>query len=224
MLVVLVVLMYSTTWLAGWAFGGIASLLGYQSQPAPITGSPIPAGTPAGLVGSGASAPSGPAARSDSPTIGSIFNHTMNHQGQLRVAIHESPGLAQLASSGSLRYTGFDIALLEVIAHGLGANPVLTTFKPSPDASSGETLLGTGDADLMIGDYKITALQKLDVSVAGPYLVRSGIEYGIGLPARDPVFQERITEILRQAIKDGTWDRLYRQYFHDTPPAPPEPR
>ena len=49
-------------------------------------------------------------------------------------------------------------------------------------------------------------------------------EYGVGLPPGDPVLHDRITAVLRHAIDDGTWARLYRQYLGSPVPNPPVPR
>jgi ABC-type amino acid transport substrate-binding protein len=49
-------------------------------------------------------------------------------------------------------------------------------------------------------------------------------EYGVGLPPRDPVLHDRITAVLRRAIENGTWARLYAEYLGTPVPSPPTPR
>jgi glutamate transport system substrate-binding protein len=48
-------------------------------------------------------------------------------------------------------------------------------------------------------------------------------EYGIGLPLSDPLLHQRITAVLRHAIGDGTWARLYAEYLGTPVPIPPVP-
>ncbi|HET9117798.1 MAG TPA: transporter substrate-binding domain-containing protein, partial [Pseudonocardiaceae bacterium] len=230
----------------------------------------------------------------------------VTQRGKLIVAIQEVPGLAQ-RSSGSSTYTGFEIALLDLIAHDLGVDPARTNFKPLP-ASVREAALDRGEADLLLGGYEIPATQSSIVSTAGPYLVRPlqvavpvsspvsdlrslgqrevcapagssaatalaarGVtlqtratlascadllggrigavagdqaamtallsrtprtlrmlseplgttEYGVGLPPGDLVLHDRITAVLRRAIEDGTWARLYAEYLGSPVPSPP---
>jgi polar amino acid transport system substrate-binding protein len=201
-LLMLVVIMFVTMWLVGRAVDGIASSFG--NSPASVPGGPYSAYPSA--------APARPAS-SGSATIDRIRG-----RGRLIVAIQESPGFSQRSSSSG-GYTGFDIALLEVIAHDLGVDPARTSFKPLPPSSREGALL-RGEADLIIGGFEIPAADP-SVSTAGPYLVRSGTEYGIGLAPGDPVLHDRITAVLRRAIDDGTWARLYRQYFGAAPPSAP---
>lgn len=284
----LVVLVIAAMWLAGRAVDGFNALF------AP----PVVAGSPLGTV-----APARPAG-SASPTIDRV-----TQRGRLIVAIQEMPGLAQRSSiSGS--YSGFDVALVELIARDLGADPARTSFKPLP-ASVRQAALGRGDADLALGGYQITGVPTTERAAAGPYLVRAlrlavpttssatglnslghgevcapdgssaaaalvgrgvtvqtratladcadllggrveaiagdqdavaavvsqtsgalrvlaeplGItEYSVGLPPGDPVLHDRITAVLRHAIDDGTWARLYAQYLGSPIPNPPVPR
>ena len=49
-------------------------------------------------------------------------------------------------------------------------------------------------------------------------------DYDVGLPPGDPVLHDRITAVLRHAIDDGTWARLYAQYLGSPVPNPPVPR
>ncbi|HEX6403209.1 MAG TPA: transporter substrate-binding domain-containing protein [Pseudonocardiaceae bacterium] len=283
----LLVLVIVAMWLAGRAVDGFNALF------AP----PVVAGSPLGTV-----APARPAG-SGSPTIDRI-----TQRGRLIVAIQDMPGLAQ-RSPDSGGYTGFDVALAELIARDLGVDPARISFKPLP-AGVRQAALGRGEADLALGGYQITGVQPTD-RAAGPYLVRAlqlavpatsratglsslghvqvcasdgspaaaalagrGItvqtratvadcadllggrveaiaadqdalaaavsqtpgalrvlaeplgttEYGVGLPPGDPVLHHRITAVLRHAIDDGSWARLYAQYLGRPVPNPPVPR
>ena len=283
----LVVLVVAAMWLAGRAVEGFNALF----APPVVAGSPLGTAAPARPAGSG------------SPTIDRI-----TQRGRLIVAIQDMPGLAQ-RSSNSGGYSGFDVALAELIARNLGVDPARTSFKPLP-ASVRQAALGRGEADLALGGYQITGMQPTD-RAAGPYLVRvlqlavptasraTGVNslgqgqvcasdgssaaavlvgrgvtvqtratlaacadllggrveaiagdqdavgavvsqtpgalrvlaeplgttgYGVGLPPGDPVLHDRITEVLRHAIDDGTWARLYAQYLGSPVPNPPVPR
>ena len=284
----LVVLVIVAMWLAGRVVDGVNSLFA----------APVVAGSPLGTVAPARSAGSG------SPTIDRI-----TQRGRLIVAIQDIPGLAQRSSDPG-GYTGFDVALVELIARNLGLDPTRTSFKPLP-TSVRQAALGRGEADLAVGGYQITDGQPADGAAAGPYLVRAlqlavaatstatnlnslghgqvcapdgtsaaavllargaavqtratladcadllggkveaiagdqdavaGVlaqspgtlrvlgepigtaEYAIGLPPGDQVLHDRITAVLRHAIDDGTWARLYAQYLGSPVPNPPTPR
>lgn len=47
------------------------------------------------------------------------------------------------------------------------------------------------------------------------------VDYGIALPPGDELFRQRVTAVLRTAIEDGTWARLYAQYLGTPVPTPP---
>jgi glutamate transport system substrate-binding protein len=284
----LVVLAITMTWLVSQAVEGVNALFRR----------PVVAGNPLG-----AAAPARP------PSSGSPAVDRIAQRGRLIVAIRDMPGLAQRsASSGD--YTGFDIALVQLIAHDLGIDPARTSFKPLP-AGVREASLNRGEVDLVLGGYEVNATSSANVAVAGPYLVRAlqlavplssratdlnslgheqvcvpdgssaaaalatrGVavqsrstladcaallggrvgaiagdqtalaavlsqapgtlrvlgepvkttEYGIGLPPGDPVFHDRITAVLRHAIEDGTWARLYAEYLGSPVPRAPVPR
>jgi ABC-type amino acid transport substrate-binding protein len=283
----LIVLLIATLWVLGRALDGITAL--FTDHPAPVAGRPFDTVTPARP------------ARIGSPTMDRIAL-----RGKLIAAIQEAPGLAQ-RSPDSGGYTGFDVALLGLLARGLGVDPARTTVKPL-SAGSREAALGRAEVDLVLGGYEITAARAAQVGVAGPYLVRplrlavpatspvtglgslshgavcavadspaaaalvqggvrlqtrasldecahllgggveaiaasqdalaallsqqpgtlrmvgaplGSTEYGIGLPPGDPLFHDRVTAVLRQAIADGTWARLYAQYLGTPVPHPP---
>lgn len=157
----LVVLMIAVTWLVGRAVDGVHALF----RPPAISGNPLESVAPARPTSSG------------SPTIDRV-----TQRGRLIVAIQEVPGLAQ-RSSGSSTYTGFEIALLDLIAHGLGVDPARTNFKPLP-ASVREAALDRGEADLLLGGYEIPPTQSSIVRTAGPYLVRP---LQVAVPVSSPV-------------------------------------
>jgi polar amino acid transport system substrate-binding protein len=284
----LVVLVIATMWFVGRAVDGINALF----APPVVAGNPLGTAAPARPAGSG------------SPAIDRI-----TQRGRLIVAIQDVPGLAQHSAS-SESYTGFDIALVELIARDLGVDPARTSFKPLP-ASIRDAALRRGEADVALGGYEISSARSANVDAVGPYLARvlqlavptasqvsgvnslrnrevctaegssapaalaaSGIavqtrptlagcvallggrveaiagdqasiadvlsrapgtlralseplattEYGIGLPPGDPVLHDRITAVLRHAIADGTWARLYAEYLGTPVPSPPIPR
>ena len=200
LLILLVIVGIAALWALGWAVDGVADR--FRVHPTPVAGSPFDTVAPARPANSG------------SPTIERI-----TQRGKLIVAIQEKPGLAQ-RSPGSGGYTGFDIAMLHLIAHDLGVDPARTSFKPLT-AGSRDAALGRGEADLALGGYEITAARSADVGIAGPYLVLGSTEYGIGLPPGDPVLRERITAVLHRTIDDGTWAHLYAEYLGTPVPRPP---
>jgi ABC-type amino acid transport substrate-binding protein len=203
LLVLFLVVVVPALWVLGRAVDGITDP--FRDHPVPVAGSPFDTVTPDRPASSG------------SPNIDRV-----TRRGKLIVAIQEAPGLAQRSPSSGA-YTGFDIAMLDLIAHDLGADPARTSFKPLA-AGSREAALARGEADLALGDYEITATRSVKVGIAGPYLVLGSTEYGIGLPPDDPVLRERVTAVLRRAIDDGTWARLYAEYLGTPVPHPPTPR
>ncbi|MGH3687868.1 MAG: transporter substrate-binding domain-containing protein [Pseudonocardiaceae bacterium] len=198
----LVVLVLPAAWLLGSAVNGVADL--FRDHPAPVTGSPLD-----------------PVARARPASSGSPSIDRITQRGNLIVAVAQAPGRAQ-RSPDSGGYTGFDIALVGLIAQDLGVDPTRTSFKPLA-ASNREPALSRGDVDLLLGD-EITPPGTATMGIAGPYLVHQGTtEYGIGLPPGDPVLHQRITAVLRRAIDDGTWARLYGEYLGTPIPNPPVP-
>ena len=157
----LVVLVIAALWVLGRVVDGVTDLF----RPAPVAGSPFDT-----------VAPPLPAT-SESPTIDRI-----NRRGKIIVAIQETPGFAQRAP-GSGDYTGFDIALLGLIARDLGVDPAATSFKPLT-AGSREAALRRDEADLVVGGYEITPQRRDDVSIAGPYLARP---LRLAVPANSPM-------------------------------------
>jgi glutamate transport system substrate-binding protein len=147
----LVVLIIAALWVLARAVEeGMTDL--FKDRPAPVAGSPFDPVAPARPASSG------------SPTIDRAAQ-----RGKLIVAIQEAPGLAQRSPSSG-KYTGFDIALLDLLARDLGVDPAATSFKPLA-ASSREAALSRGEVDLVLGGYEITAARSAKVDVVGPYLV-----------------------------------------------------
>ncbi len=203
LLILFLIVVLATSWVLSRAVDGVTDQ--FRNHPAPVAGNPFDTVAPARPASSG------------SPTIDRI-----RRRGKLIVAIQEKPGLAQrLAGSGG--YSGFDIAMLDLIAQDLGVDPARTSFKPLTGGSR-EAALGRAEADLALGGYEITGARRAEVGIAGPYLVLGSTEYGIGLPPDDPVLHERITAVLRHAIADGTWARRYTEYLGTPVPNPPVPR
>lgn len=146
----LVILAIAALWLVSQAVSRFNALL----APPAVAGSPF-----------GAVAPARPAS-SGSPTIDRI-----TQRGRLIVAIQDLPGLAQRSSSSG-EYTGFDVALVELIARDLGVDPARVSFKPLP-TGVWEAALDRGEADLAVGGFPITGGEHANVAAAGPYLIRA---------------------------------------------------
>ena len=159
-LLVLLLLLGGT---ALWVLGRVVDV--FRDHPAPVAGSPFDTVAPPRPASSG------------SPTLDRIIQ-----RGKIIVAIQEVPGLAQ-RSSGSDGYTGFDIALLDLIARDLGVDPATITFK-SLTAGSREAAVGRGEADLILGGYAITPQRTDEVGIAGPYLTRP---LRLAVPTSSPV-------------------------------------
>ncbi|HEX2296936.1 MAG TPA: transporter substrate-binding domain-containing protein, partial [Pseudonocardiaceae bacterium] len=284
LLVLLLILILITLWVVGSAVNGIAAV--FRNDPDPVRGGPFPTATPTSAPSSG-------------PPVPDLINDS-----KLIVAVPEGfrPGGS---APGSGNYAGFDLALLDLVAHDLGAASV-HTGKQAPVATR-VGMLARGEADL--GLFEITPQHRTDVDLVGPYLVsdlrlavpadsavtgpeslgdqkvcvtrgspaaqaltdrlgdrlvtrarisdctgllgtRVGAiagdeialralpetstgelrmvgaalgttEYGIGLHPGDPVLRERVVAVLRRAIADGTWRRLYEQRIGSPAPAPP---
>ena len=114
------------------------------------------------------------------------------------------------------------IALLDLVARGLGVDPERTSFKPLP-AGSREAALERGEVDLVAGGYEITDQRRSEVTFAGPYLINPPGEtrYGFGLPVGDDVLRDRVQAVLREVVADGTWTRLYAEHLGTPVPDPP---
>lgn len=133
------------------------------------------------------------AVSSDSPVTG------LDSLGQERVcAPRDSPATAALASRLGDRLT-------------IRAN-----------LAACENLLGSG-VTAIVGDD--IALGSLPATVSGELRMvgepLGTTEYGIAVPPDDDVLRERVNAVLRKAIDDGTWARLYAEYLGTPVPAPP---
>jgi ABC-type amino acid transport substrate-binding protein len=183
------------------AADGVAAL--FMDQPDAVAGSPFDTVAPSAPVGSG------------SEVVDRIVA-----RDRLIVAVQEVPGLVQRdPTTGD--YTGFDIALLDLVARKLGVDPERTSFKPLP-AGNREAALERGEVDLVAGGYEITDQRRAEVAFAGPYLIGpDSTRYGFGLPAGDDVLRDRVLAALRTAVDDGTWARLYAEHLGTPVPDPP---
>ena len=79
----------------------------------------------------------------------------------------DQPGLG-LNEGG--KYTGFDVDVATYVAGKLGTTPDKITWIQSPSAQR-ETLIETGQVDLIFATYSITDSRKEKVSFAGPYFI-----------------------------------------------------
>ncbi|MFT3860557.1 glutamate ABC transporter substrate-binding protein [Micropruina sp.] len=67
-------------------------------------------------------------------------------------------------------YSGFDVDVATYIANKLGTTTDKITFIPAPSAQR-ETLIESGQVDLVVATYSITDARKEKVSFAGPYFI-----------------------------------------------------
>jgi glutamate transport system substrate-binding protein len=67
-------------------------------------------------------------------------------------------------------YTGMDVDVATYVAKKLGTDPGKITWVQAPSAQR-ETLISTGQVDLVVATYSITDTRKQKVSFAGPYFV-----------------------------------------------------
>ena len=77
----------------------------------------------------------------------------------------DQPGLGQQVGN---EYKGFDVSVAQYVAKELGYTNV--TFKESPSAQR-ETLLESGQVQMIFATYSITDDRKQKVSFAGPYFI-----------------------------------------------------
>lgn len=77
------------------------------------------------------------------------------------------PGFATVDDEGEL--VGFDVDVARHLAHGLGWSVEETQFRRLPD-STRERSLQSGEVDLVVSTYRITAESDRLVDLAGPYL------------------------------------------------------
>lgn len=282
-LVVLAVVVVAGLVLLDRAADGISAMFG----PEPVQGSPFDT-----------VAPSTPA------SSGSERIDLITRRDRLIVGVQRVPGLVE-RDPATREYSGFDVALADLIARELGVDPAETAFKPLPTGYR-ESALVRGGVDLMLGGYAISEARRGEVAFAGPYLrssqrlavpagsggdpLRTGTvcavegsptalslaprlgerlllrgsldscaslldnrvdavagdelrlagllaedpgalqlsgsalgetRYGIGLAPGDEVLARRVQGVLRRAVEDGTWARLYAQHLGTPVPEPP---
>jgi glutamate transport system substrate-binding protein len=88
--------------------------------------------------------------------------------GGLKVGIKfDQPGLGLKKGS---EYTGFDVDVAKYVAKELGTDAANITWVQAPSAQR-ETLLSTGQVDMVVATYSITDARKEKVSFAGPYFI-----------------------------------------------------
>ncbi len=76
--------------------------------------------------------------------------------------------------------------------------------------------------DALAGDKMLLSgvlAEDTALRLAGPPLGET--RYGIGLPPGDDVLARRVQGVLRRAVEDGTWARLYAEHLGEPVPAPP---
>lgn len=112
-----------------------------------------------GLVGVTASACS-----NDAPVDSATPSATGTGTLTIGIAFDE-PGVG--LKSGNT-YTGFDVDVATYVAGKLGVKPENITWKEAKPAER-ETLLESGDVDMVVATYSITDVRKQQVDFAGPY-------------------------------------------------------
>ena len=88
--------------------------------------------------------------------------------GKFKVGIKfDQPGLGLKDGAD---YTGLDVDVAKYIAKELGHSEGDIQFVQAPSAQR-ETLIKTGQVDMIVATYSITDKRKADVSFAGPYFI-----------------------------------------------------
>ncbi len=86
----------------------------------------------------------------------------------LKVGIkYDQPGLGLKQGS---EFTGFDVDVAKYVAKDLGVAEGDIEFVQAPSAQR-ETLISTGQVDMVVATYSITDERKTKVSFAGPYFI-----------------------------------------------------
>ncbi|HIW67156.1 MAG TPA: glutamate ABC transporter substrate-binding protein [Candidatus Dietzia merdigallinarum] len=87
---------------------------------------------------------------------------------KLKIGIkYDQPGLGLKEGN---EYTGFDVKVAEYVAEKLGTSEDDIEWVQAPSAQR-ETLLETGQVDMIVATYSITDSRKEKVSFAGPYFI-----------------------------------------------------
>ena len=101
-------------------------------------------------------------------TLSSCFIGGGSGAGTIRIGIKfDQPGLGLRQGS---TFTGLDVDVARYVAKALGHQTSEIRFVLAPSAQR-ETLLSTGQVDLVVASYSITDARKEKVSFAGPYLI-----------------------------------------------------
>lgn len=88
--------------------------------------------------------------------------------GKFKIGIKfDQPGLGLKEGSS---YTGLDVTVAKYVAKQLGHDEGDIQFVQSPSAQR-ETLISTGQVDMVVATYSITDTRKEKVSFAGPYFI-----------------------------------------------------
>jgi glutamate transport system substrate-binding protein len=88
--------------------------------------------------------------------------------GGLKIGIQfDQPGLGLKKGT---EYTGFDVDVATYVAKELGTDAADITWVQAPSAQR-ETLISTGQVDMVVATYSITDARKEKVSFAGPYFI-----------------------------------------------------
>ncbi|ANZ37408.1 ABC transporter substrate-binding protein [Lentzea guizhouensis] len=87
--------------------------------------------------------------------------------GKLTIGIrYDQPGLSERRLDG--RFVGFDVDVAKYVANELGVKESGITFKEARGAVR-ESMLESGEVDLVVATYSITDARKEKVAFAGPY-------------------------------------------------------
>lgn len=81
---------------------------------------------------------------------------------------YDQPGLSVRRLDGT--YRGFDVDVAKYIANEFGVKPENITWKEAQTGNR-ETLLTTGEADLVVSTYSITEKRKETIDFVGPYFI-----------------------------------------------------
>ena len=86
----------------------------------------------------------------------------------LKIGIkYDQPGLGLKKGS---EFTGMDVDVAKYVAKALGTDAANITWVQAPSAQR-ETLISTGQVDMVVATYSITDARKEKVSFAGPYFI-----------------------------------------------------
>lgn len=87
---------------------------------------------------------------------------------KLKIGIKfDQPGLGLKLGD---KYTGMDVDVATYVAGKLGTDPASITWVQAPSAQR-ETLISSGQVDMVVATYSITDARKEKVSFAGPYFI-----------------------------------------------------